>query len=75
MKTDPTTLDAAYAYLKTAIPNAPYPTTDGMKTFLTEFGRTHPEVLKADPASFVDTSIIKALDDEGFIKRIAQRGP
>ncbi len=74
-KTDPTTLDAAYSYLKAAIPDAPYPTVDGMKTFLAEFGRTHPEALKADPASFVDTSIIKGLDDEGFIKRAVQRAP
>ncbi len=75
VKTDPTTLDTAYSYLKTAIPDAPYPTLDGMKTFLAEFGRTHPEALKADPASFVDTSIIKRLDEEGFIKRLAQRTP
>ncbi len=74
-KTDPTTLDTAYSYLKSAIPDAPYPTVDGMKTFLSEFGRTHPEALKADPASFVDTSVIKTLDDEGFIKRLAQKTP
>ncbi len=75
VKTDTTTLESAYAYLKTAIPDAPYPTTDGIKTFLSEFGRTHPEALKADPASFVDTSIVKAIEEEGFIKRLGQRTP
>ena len=74
-KTDTTTLNSAYAYLKTAIPDLPYPTVDGMKTLLAEMGRSRPEVLKADPASFVDTGIVKAVDEEGFFKRLGQRTP
>ncbi len=72
-RTDATTLDSAYAYLKTAIPDMPYPTTDGMKTLVAEMGRTRPEILKADPASFVDTSIVKEIEDEGFLKRLGQK--
>jgi ABC-type nitrate/sulfonate/bicarbonate transport system substrate-binding protein len=67
-KTDVSTLDTAYAYLKTALPDLPYPTVEGMKTYIAEAGRTQPQLLKADPASFVDPSIIKAIDDEGFLK-------
>ena len=74
-RTDATTLDSAYAYLKTAIPDMPYPTTDGMKTLVAEMGRTRPEVLKADPASFVDVGIIKAVDEEGLLKRLSQKAP
>jgi NitT/TauT family transport system substrate-binding protein len=70
VKTDPTTLETAYAYLKTAIPDLPYPTVEGMKTFISEAGRTQPAIAKADPASFVDTSIVKAVEDEGFLKRL-----
>ena len=69
-KTDVTTLDSAYAYLKNAIPDMPYPTLEGMKTILAEMGRTRPEVLKYDASTMVDTSIVKAIDDEGFLKKL-----
>jgi NitT/TauT family transport system substrate-binding protein len=69
-KTDLSTLDTAYNYLKGALPDLPYPTLEGMKTILAEMGRTRPEVLKADPASMIDSSIVKTIDDEGFLKRL-----
>ncbi|HEY3303980.1 MAG TPA: ABC transporter substrate-binding protein [Candidatus Binatia bacterium] len=69
-RTDPTTLETAYAYLKTSIPDLPYPTLEGMKTFIAEAGRTQPAIAKADPASFVDPSIVKAVEDEEFLKRL-----
>jgi hypothetical protein len=70
-KTDLTTLDNTYAYLRAALPDAPYPTLDGMKTLVAEVGRTQP-ALRADPASFVDSSIVKTLEDEGFLKRLSK---
>ena len=69
-KTDLTTLDTAYNYMKGAIPDLPYPTLEGMKTILAEMGRTRPEVLKTDPASMIDASIVKTIDDEGFLKKL-----
>ena len=69
-KTDVTTLDSAYAYLKNAIPDMPYPTLAGMKKILAEMGRTRPEVLKYDASTMVDTSIVKAIDEEGFLKKL-----
>jgi len=69
-KTDLSTLDSAYTYIKGAVPDLPYPTLEGMKTILNEMGRTRPEVLKYDAASMVDGSIIKAIDDEGFLKKL-----
>ena len=56
--------------MKGAIPDLPYPTLEGMKTILAEMGRTRSEVLKTDPASMVDASIVKAIDDEGFLKKL-----
>lgn len=41
-----------------------------MKTLTAEMGRTRPEVLKADPASLSYPSIVKAVEDEGFLKRL-----
>lgn len=69
-KTDLSTLDSAYSYLKNAIPDMPYPTLEGMKTILAEMGRTRPEVLRYDAATMVDTSIVKAIDEEGFLKKL-----
>ena len=69
-KTDLSTLDSGYAYLKNAIPDMPYPTLEGMKTILAEMGRTRPEVLNYDAATMVDTSIVKAIDEEGFLKKL-----
>ena len=74
-KTDLSTLDSAYSYLKGALPDLPYPTLEGMKTILAEMGRTRSEVLKTDAASMVDSSIVKTIDDEGFLKRITQKSP
>lgn len=69
-KSDLSTLDSSYAYLKNAIPDMPYPTLEGMKTILAEMGRTRPEVLKYDAATMVDPSIVKAIDEEGFLKQL-----
>ena len=69
-KTDLTTLDSAYTYVKGAVPDLPYPTLEGMKTILNEMGRTRPEVLKYDAASMVDPSLIKAIEEEGFLKKL-----
>jgi len=41
-----------------------------MKTILNEMDRTRPEVLKFDTATRVDPSLIKATDDEGFLKKL-----
>lgn len=72
VKTDPTTLETAYNYLKSAIPDLPYPTVEGMKTYISEAGRTQPAIAKADPASFVDTSLVKEVEDEGFLKKLGR---
>ncbi len=69
-KTDLSTLDSAYAYLKNAIPDMPYPTLEGMKTILAEMGRTRPEVLKYDASTMIDPSIVKTIDEEGFLKKL-----
>jgi len=70
-KTDLSTLDTAYTYLKTALPDAPYPTIEGMKTYIAEVGRTQKEIAKTDPASFVDSSIVKSVEKEGFLKSLS----
>jgi len=53
-----------------SIPDMPYPTLEGMKTILTEMGCTRFEVLKFDAVTMVDSSIVKAIEDEGFLKKL-----
>jgi hypothetical protein len=48
----------------------PYPTLEGMKTIVAEMARTRPELSKVDAATMVDSSIVKAIDDEGFLKKL-----
>jgi NitT/TauT family transport system substrate-binding protein len=69
-KTDLTTLDTAWTYMKGAIPDMPYPTLEGMKTIVAEMARTRPELAKVDAATMVDSSIVKAIDDEGLLKKL-----
>jgi NitT/TauT family transport system substrate-binding protein len=69
-KTDLTTLDTAWTYMKGAIPDMPYPTLEGMKTIVAEMARTRPELAKVDASTMVDSSIVKAIDDEGFLKKL-----
>jgi ABC-type nitrate/sulfonate/bicarbonate transport system substrate-binding protein len=69
-KTDLTTLDTAWTYMKNAIPDMPYPTLEGMKTIVAEMARTRPELAKLDASTMVDSSIIKSIDDEGFLKKL-----
>lgn len=46
----------------------PYPSLSGIRTILDSFAKEIPKAKGADPASFSDPSILKALDDSGFIK-------
>jgi len=42
-----------------------------MKTYIAEAGRTQKEIAKTDPASFVDSSIVKSVEKEGFLKSLS----
>ena len=46
----------------------PYPSPTGIKTVLESLARENPKAKGADPSSFVDASILKSLEDSGFIK-------
>ena len=48
----------------------PYPSPTGIKTVLESLGKDNPKAKSADPSSFTDPSILKSLDDSGFIKTL-----
>jgi NitT/TauT family transport system substrate-binding protein len=57
-------------YANTYFERAPYPSASGIKTVLASIAKDNPKARNADPASFVDASILKSLDDSGFIKSL-----
>jgi NitT/TauT family transport system substrate-binding protein len=50
--------------------NVPYPSLKGVTTLLEFFAKDNPKARSADPRSFIDNSLIKELDDSGFIKKL-----
>ena len=49
--------------------NAPYPSLKGVTTVLDFLAKDNPRARSADPRSFIDASLVKELDDSGFIKK------
>jgi ABC-type nitrate/sulfonate/bicarbonate transport system substrate-binding protein len=49
---------------------APYPSLVGTKTVLDFMVKDFPKAKSADPNSFIDNSLIKPLEDSGFIKAL-----
>ena len=48
----------------------PYPSPTGIKTVLESLAKENPKAKGADPHSFSDPSILKSLEDSGFIKSL-----
>jgi len=60
-------LEDSYQYFSRLVPQKPYPSLDAVKEALTELGEKDPKVRSAKAEEFVDMSIIKEFDDNGFI--------
>ena len=50
--------------------NAPYVSLKGVTTLLDFYGRDNPRAKAANPQTFFDNSLVKELDDSGFIKKL-----
>jgi len=50
--------------------SAPYPALKGVTSVLEFMGRDNPKARSADPRSFIDGSIVKEIEDSGFIKKL-----
>ena len=57
-------------YANTYFERIPYPSPSGIKTVLESLVKENPKAKGADPSSFVDASILKSLEDSGFIKSL-----
>jgi ABC-type nitrate/sulfonate/bicarbonate transport system substrate-binding protein len=50
--------------------NAPYVSLKGVTTLLDFYSRDNPRARNANPQTFFDNSLVKELDDSGFIKKL-----
>ncbi|MSP41023.1 MAG: ABC transporter substrate-binding protein [Deltaproteobacteria bacterium] len=50
--------------------NAPYVSLKGVTTLLDFYGKDNPKARNANPQTFFDNSLVKELDDGGFIKKL-----
>ncbi len=60
-------LEDSYQFFSRLVPAKPYPSLEAVKEALTELGEKDPKVRSAKPEDFVDMSLIKEFDDNGFI--------
>ena len=60
-------LEDSYQFFSRLVPAKPYPSLEAVKEALSELGEKDPKVRSAKPEDFVDMSLIKEFDDNGFI--------
>jgi hypothetical protein len=63
-------VERAYDQYANLFRPVPYPSSNGIKTVLESLTKENPKAKGADPSSFVEASILKSLDDSGFIKSL-----
>lgn len=67
-------LERAYDFLATKqYERVPYPSVAGLKIVMEIAALDDPKAKNVDPTAFIDSSIIKELDDSGFIKTLYER--
>jgi NitT/TauT family transport system substrate-binding protein len=65
--TDDEILEATYQYALDYVVRPPYPTREGIMETLKQ--SNHPKAKAANPDDFVDSSLIKSLEDAGFFQQ------
>ena len=67
---DAQAVDDSYNYFSGLVPARPYPSFEAIKEALIELQEIEPKARTARPEDFVDMSIVKAIDDSGFIDNL-----
>jgi ABC-type nitrate/sulfonate/bicarbonate transport system substrate-binding protein len=65
---DTAAIEDSYAFFSRLVPIKPYPSLEAIKEALIELQETEPKARSAQPEDFVDMSVVKAIDDSGFIE-------
>lgn len=63
-------LTAYDEYSRRYIPAVPYPSPEGIQTILEQLAKTRPQVKKFNPNDLIDASILREIEDSGFVKRL-----
>lgn len=57
-------------YAHRLIRRVPYPDPQGIQTIIDQLAKTRPQMKNLNPADFIDPSILKEIDDSGFVKKL-----
>jgi len=67
-------LERSYDLLATKYYEAtPYPSLRGVETVLGLVEKDNPKAKSVDPKSFIDDSLLREIDESGFIKKLYER--
>jgi ABC-type nitrate/sulfonate/bicarbonate transport system substrate-binding protein len=72
---DPEVLDATYTAFVKTVSKRPAPTLKGIQFMLDEVAAKMPNAKTTKPEQFVDLSLLRQLDKEGFFAEMAKRYP
>jgi ABC-type nitrate/sulfonate/bicarbonate transport system substrate-binding protein len=67
---DPEVLATVYGYYSRLAEQKPYVPLEGVRVILDEVALRNPQARAAKPEDFVDTRLLKEIDDSGFIDRL-----
>jgi NitT/TauT family transport system substrate-binding protein len=67
---DPQFTTVGYSAYASVWPQAPYPSRDGMQKVIEEVSAQNPKAKDLKVDQLIDTSVVKELEDSGFIKQI-----
>ncbi|MBI2954047.1 MAG: ABC transporter substrate-binding protein [Chloroflexi bacterium] len=71
---DKEVLDETYEfYVNRLLPKIPYASAEQVKTILDELSKTNAKARVAKPEAFLDNSVLKGLEDSGFVNRLYAR--
>jgi sulfonate transport system substrate-binding protein len=57
-------------YSQRLIPAVPYPIAPGIQTIIDHLAKTRPEAKGLKPQDFIDASILREIEDSGFVKKL-----
>lgn len=60
-------------YSKRLIRSVPYPSAEGIQTIINQLAKTRPQAQGLNPNNFIDPTILKEIEESGFVKRLYER--
>jgi len=57
-------------YSQRLVPAVPYPTAPGIQTIIDYLAKTRPEARGLNPDDFIDSAILREIEDSGFVKKL-----